>query len=121
MSKSTAFVICVVCLMGIFFCSILTAASLEDVPISGVITALVAVTTGYIGLQVTNNGVIGKYYRPELDKRGKDDDQQEPPLPAYTYGRFTVEPPEEGTGAPDAVTVTNASKSGAKKSKSRSV
>jgi hypothetical protein len=58
--------------MVIFFCLILSGAPLEDVPVNSIVTALVALTTGYIGLQVTNNGVIGKFYRPELDNGSKE-------------------------------------------------
>jgi hypothetical protein len=97
MSKSTAFLICVACLMAIFFCSILYAESVEEAPVSGIITALVAVTTGYIGLQVTNNGVIGKYYRPELDKNTK----HEMPATTWTVGYADVqlEEPDAGEAA----------------------
>jgi uncharacterized protein (DUF983 family) len=73
MSKSAAYVICVSCLMAIFFCLLFTVKDAANLPVSAVITGLVTVTTGFIGLQVTNNGVIGKFYRPELDGRGSRD------------------------------------------------
>jgi hypothetical protein len=55
--------------MLVFFCLFFTADDADSVPVGTLVTGIVGVTTAYIGLQVTNNGVIGKFYRPELDDR----------------------------------------------------
>jgi hypothetical protein len=80
--------------MTIFFCLLISGAPVEDIPINGVITALVALTTGFIGLQVTNNGVIGRFYRPELDRNNKGVTELPEPL---TWSTLTEQGPGSGT------------------------
>jgi hypothetical protein len=71
MNKGKAYIICMGCLTAIFFCLLMVHAEPAAIPVGAVITGMVTITTAYIGLQVTNNGVIGKFYRPELDDRNR--------------------------------------------------
>jgi hypothetical protein len=57
------------CLTLVFLCLLLAHADAGNIPVGSIITGMVTVTTAFIGLQVTNNGVIGKFYRSELDDR----------------------------------------------------
>jgi hypothetical protein len=40
----------------------------KELPVAETLTALVGIGTTYIGLQVANNGVRGKYFEPELQR-----------------------------------------------------
>jgi hypothetical protein len=59
--------------MLIFFCLYFKADTVDELPVGALITGMVSITAGYIGLQVANNGVTGKFYRPELDDRNRRD------------------------------------------------
>jgi hypothetical protein len=73
MSKGTAFIAGLSCVMVVFFCLLVTHTDPKDIPVGAIVAGIVSSTTCYIGLQVTNNGVIGKFYRPELDDRNKNE------------------------------------------------
>jgi hypothetical protein len=73
MRKSTAFTIGIVALMLIYGSLFYKATTIAEIPIGSIITGIVSLTTAYIMLGVANNGVKGKFYRPELDSQNKPD------------------------------------------------
>ena len=64
MSKSTAL------LVGLLLIALFGGAAFiwpeKTVALPPVLTAIVALVSTYIGLQVANNGVKGKFFNPEL-------------------------------------------------------
>lgn len=77
MSKGKAFFITVICIMVLFLlCGLLLLfGKLSDIPISAFLAAIVSLSAGYMGIQVANNGVRGKWYQseiPENDRKGKE-------------------------------------------------
>lgn len=68
MSKSGAFVTIVLCVMLVFVGALIMVCrgKITDLPVGVTVGALVTMGTTYVGLQVANNGVKGKFYREEL-------------------------------------------------------
>jgi len=64
MSKSTSL------LVGLFLIALFGGAAFfwpeRIAALSPVLTAIVTLVSAYIGLQVVNNGVKGKFYNPDL-------------------------------------------------------
>ena len=69
MTKSTAFIVGLICLMGIF---IAMYVSDDDTQYGAIITGVVGLTTLYMGASVANNGVKGAFFREELNEHGSD-------------------------------------------------
>ena len=68
-SKGKAFVLCFVSVNGIFIAmtiAALVSGDLSIIPVTVCVTALVTITTAYIGLQIANNGVMGKNWNQEM-------------------------------------------------------
>jgi hypothetical protein len=69
MSKSVAYVIGMVCIMIIFllmFAIALIKGLFDLIPVGMVLTAVVSLTGGYMGIQVVNNGVKGKFWNQDM-------------------------------------------------------
>jgi len=70
MTKGLAFFICLVAIMLIFLAMFLYVAIEKQentlIPVSGCLTALVGITTAYMGIQMANNGVKGHNWRQEM-------------------------------------------------------
>jgi len=74
-SKSTALIIGLI-LIALFGIVAFMKAT-DAVILSPILTAIVALVSAYIGLQVANNGVMGKFFNPDLrdaenSERGKE-------------------------------------------------
>ncbi|MCL2722005.1 MAG: hypothetical protein FWD47_11795 [Treponema sp.] len=68
-SKTMAFIFCMSAIGAMF---IITAAlhlfnKYEGFPIGAFLTATVSMGTSYMAIQVTNNGVKGKYWNPQMN------------------------------------------------------
>jgi len=80
MTKAFAFTLSVILIMFMFCILIvmyLKKIDVKDFPTGAFLTAIVAITTSYMGIQVVNNGVLGKCYRKEvaeLDRINKEDE-----------------------------------------------
>jgi hypothetical protein len=74
-TKGKAFVVTVMSLVFVTLLFIFTIPTearpnlIENIA-SGILTALVAVATVYIGGNVADNGVKGKFYKDELNNKG---------------------------------------------------
>jgi len=70
MSKSTAFILCLISIMVIFI-SMFTIAIVRDeelsiVPVSSCLTAAVGITTAFMGIQMANNGIKGRNWNQDM-------------------------------------------------------
>jgi len=69
LSKGKAFTMCFWAIL-IIYSTMFFAGILKDnlalVPVSECLTALCSITAGFIGFQVANNGVKGKFFNAEL-------------------------------------------------------
>jgi hypothetical protein len=79
MTKGKAFGLCLLAVMVIFLCVFLLVAlkggELSIIPVTACLTAVVTVTTAYMGIQTANNGVKGKYWNQDM----YDSENQKPP------------------------------------------
>ena len=82
LTKAKAFIICFIAIMSIFFCMFIFTAiknkDIEAIPVKECLTAIVAVTTAFMGIQMANNGVKGhnwsqEMYDSENNRRAKYD------------------------------------------------
>jgi predicted neutral ceramidase superfamily lipid hydrolase len=76
-SKGAAFMAVIICIMLVFIIAALMVilGKLTDIYVAAVLTALVTMGTTYVGLQVANNGVRGKWFREEIqqiDEKAKE-------------------------------------------------
>ena len=69
-TKGKAFVLCFIAIMVIFLCMFILAAikdkDLADIPIAACLTAIVSVTTAFMGIQMANNGVKGHNWNQDM-------------------------------------------------------
>jgi len=74
MSKSTAFLIGLLLIAAFGGAAILRP---DGIPaLSPTLTAIVALVTTYVGLQVANNGVKGKFFNPDLYKADHGEEEK---------------------------------------------
>jgi len=75
MSKSTAL------LVGLFLIALSGAAAFywpdRIAALNPVLTAIVTLVSAYIGLQVANNGVKGKFFNPDLYKADHGEEEKQ--------------------------------------------
>lgn len=65
-SKSKAFLLGLGAIIGVYAAALALG---RDTAINNVLDAIVLLTSLYIGGNVLDNGVKGKFYRPELDNK----------------------------------------------------
>jgi len=72
-SKGAAFVFGMISILSMFIIvavvSIFKLTETNELMVGAFLTAVVGMVTSYMGIQMANNGVIGKNYRSELDDR----------------------------------------------------
>jgi len=70
MNKGKAFIACLVMVMVIFLSTFLYVAikdkGADFIPVTACLTALVSVTTAYMGIQMANNGVKGHNWNQDM-------------------------------------------------------
>ena len=69
MTKGRAFVMCYVAVNSILAVMIAVSFFAKDfglIPVGGCLTALVSITGAYIGMQIVNNGVMGKNWSQDM-------------------------------------------------------
>jgi len=79
MSKGTAFVMCYIAIVFIFcvMCVIgIIKADLGAIPTKPCLTALCSITAGFIGFQVANNGVRGRWWNPDMYARENNAEEE---------------------------------------------
>jgi len=81
LEKSKAFKMCFWAALCIFAAMFVLGAISGDysvIPVPACLAALCSITGGYIGIQVANNGVKGKFWNPDMFKaenpQGGEDD-----------------------------------------------
>lgn len=65
-TKAKAFVLGLLSILGVYIGTLVVGITTELAP---VLTAIVALTSLYIGGNVADNGVKGKFYRSELSEK----------------------------------------------------
>lgn len=68
-TKGGAFIIGIIAVVGLAVFSALLVPETVPAVIPGAVLGIVGVTTAYIGGNVADNGVKGKYYNPALDPK----------------------------------------------------
>ena len=80
MSKGKAFVLCFIAIMAIFLSMFLFVAIKDkdlEIPVKECLTAIVAVTTAFMGIQMANNGVKGHNWNQDMfDSENKQEDKK---------------------------------------------
>lgn len=66
-TKGGAFILGIIAVVGLAVFSVLLVPETVSAVIPGAVLGIVGVTTAYIGGNVADNGVKGKYYNPALD------------------------------------------------------
>jgi hypothetical protein len=70
MRKGKAFLVCLIAVMVIFISAfvlvIIKDKELSFLPVTGCLTALVSVTTAFMGIQTANNGVKGHNWNQDM-------------------------------------------------------
>lgn len=66
-TKGGAFILGILAVVGLAVFSVLLVPETVPAVIPGAVLGIVGVTTAYIGGNVADNGVKGKYYNPALD------------------------------------------------------
>jgi hypothetical protein len=78
MTKGMAFLICVISIM-VIFSSLFVLVIVKDkdlslIPVAAGLTAVVSITTAYMGIQMANNGVKGHNWNQDMfDSENKGD------------------------------------------------
>jgi len=70
LGKSAAFIICMIIISTMFLALVFIqfVGKANGFPIGAFLTVVVGMGTAFIGLEVTNNGVRGKYFNQEVAK-----------------------------------------------------
>lgn len=68
-NKGGAFIVGILAVVGLAVFSVLLVPETVPAVIPGAVLGIVGVTTAYIGGNVADNGVKGKYYNPALDTK----------------------------------------------------
>jgi len=68
-NKGGAFIVGIIAVVGLAVFSALLVPETVPAVIPGAVLGIVGVTTAYIGGNVADNGVKGKYYNPALDPK----------------------------------------------------
>jgi|LSQX01.3.fsa_nt_gb hypothetical protein len=68
-NKGVAFIVGILAVVGLAVFSVLLVPETVPAVIPGAVLGIVGVTTAYIGGNVADNGVKGKYYNPALDPK----------------------------------------------------
>lgn len=68
-NKGGAFIVGILAVVGLAVFSVLLVPETVPAVIPGAVLGIVGVTTAYIGGNVADNGVKGKYYNPALDPK----------------------------------------------------
>jgi len=79
-TKGAAFAVCVAAVMVVFMSLFALAVKIGDaavIPAAAILTALVTVTTAYMGIQMANNGVKGHNWNQEMfDSENKQEGKE---------------------------------------------
>jgi uncharacterized protein (DUF983 family) len=70
MTKGKAFVICIIAIM-VIFSSLFVLVAVKDkdisfIPVAAGLTAIVSITTAYMGIQMANNGIKGHNWNQDM-------------------------------------------------------
>jgi len=66
LKKAQAYTLAIACTLGVYVTALLAHAPMEVI-YGPTLTAIVGLTVTYIGGNVVDNGVKGKFYNPNLD------------------------------------------------------